>query len=641
MTRVAHLSDRGRAALEAAAVIGSRIEPWLLASVADAGAADESVTLGLLVSRGPDLSFRHELGREALLESLPPLRAQTLHRAVLDALEANGSADPARLAHHAESAGDAPAVLSYAREAAARAAAASANREAAAQLGRALRFVHHLSDAEQITLLERYARAQALVGRFDETERVAEGLVERSRRSRNPLTEGRMLNLLAGCLVTSGRNEEGEEASRQAIRTLETLPPGEELAAAYSTQAGLRMLDRDCAEAVVWADRALAIAEPGGHLDVRLQSYERRGAALLLLEDERGRADLEKSIDLARQAGLPKYVASAYSQLGSIAGEHHQLDLAERHLSAGLEVAREHELDSTAGYMGAWLALVFLFQGRWAEAEDSARQLLRLFALPTISRVMATLALGRVLTRRGDAEGPDVLDRALELALPTGTLQRLGPVRAARAEAAALRGDLETVRREARAALDLALAHRHRWITGELLMWLARSGERVEAPDWIALPYALELRGEGRPAFAEWRRLGFPYEAERALIEVGDEAQLRSSLEALVQLGARPLAQQCAQRLRSIGARGVPRGPRHSTAHNPAQLTTRQVEIVRLVAQGLQNAEIGRRLFISAKTVDHHVSASLAKLGVRSRTEVALAAARLGLLRDREPPPKT
>ena len=72
-------------------------------------------------------------------------------------------------------------------------------------------------------------------------------------------------------------------------------------------------------------------------------------------------------------------------------------------------------------------------------------------------------------------------------------------------------------------------------------------------------------------------------------------------------------------------------GPRPSTRANPVGLTARQLDVLRLVAQGLRNAEIAEQLVLSERTVDHHVTAILQKLGARSRTEATAHAMRLGL----------
>ena len=97
-------------------------------------------------------------------------------------------------------------------------------------------------------------------------------------------------------------------------------------------------------------------------------------------------------------------------------------------------------------------------------------------------------------------------------------------------------------------------------------------------------------------------------------------------------LGAAAAAAIVARRLRERGVRGVPRGPRPRTRENPAGLTARELEVLALLADGLRNAQIAERLVISAKTTEHHVSAILRKLDVRTRGEAVAAAARLGLV---------
>ena len=103
-------------------------------------------------------------------------------------------------------------------------------------------------------------------------------------------------------------------------------------------------------------------------------------------------------------------------------------------------------------------------------------------------------------------------------------------------------------------------------------------------------------------------------------------------------LGARAAAAVVARRLRALGERGVPRGPRPATAANPAGLTRREVEVLPLLAAGLSNTEIAARLVVSDRTIDNHVSAILRKLGAHTRDEASAHAAQLGLARPRQPP---
>ena len=105
----------------------------------------------------------------------------------------------------------------------------------------------------------------------------------------------------------------------------------------------------------------------------------------------------------------------------------------------------------------------------------------------------------------------------------------------------------------------------------------------------------------------------------------------KRALEIFNALGAQPMAQRLRRELKAQGVRGLKRGANRSTRANAAGLTVRELEVLALVAQNLSNAAIARRLYLSAKTVDHHASAILMKLGIASRREAADAARRHGI----------
>ena len=635
LARAARLSPEGRTVLDAAAVIGSRIEPWLLFEIAGAQleAAEECLAIGMLRAQGEVFSFRHELAREAVYEALPLQRKLSLHKGVLELLHSSSPDDLAMLAHHAEAAGDRDAVLEYAPKAARRAAQLSAHREAAAQYARALRFAETLPPPERAELLEAYAGECNIIDQKAEAIEARQEAIEIWKTLGNRLREGANLSRLAPVLVHTGRNDEADFASRRAVQVLESMPPTRELAQAYSTEGGLRMLDRDNAEAVIWCERALSLAETLADSELRVMIYNALGTAQLMAgDDEPGVANLLKSAKLALEGGSIERAAAALGNLGSGSGELYKLARAERYLKQTIALASEHDLDFFRFYSTAWLALTYLHQGRWREATDTALSVTQRPNVAAISRMMALVALGRVRSRRGDPEAWTVLDEALELARPTRTLQRLAPVRAARAEASWLAGDPPKTLEEARAVYDLALHHRHPWFIGELAYWRWKAGDLQQAPQEAVKPFALQITSDWRAAAVEWQHLNCPYEAARALAESGDENALKQALATFEDLGAGPAATAATKRLQELGVRGIPRGPRPSTRANPANLTAREVEVLELLGEGLSNPEIAGKLHRSTKTIGHHVSSILAKLEVQSRTEAVREAMRRGII---------
>jgi DNA-binding CsgD family transcriptional regulator len=636
LARAARLDEPARALLDAVAVVPPRAELWLLEALApdELAALERCLASGMLNVDGQAIGFRHEIARVAIESALPLDRTVALHRAALAALEnpPSGHRDPARLAHHAEMAGDVNAVLLHAPLAGQWAARVGAHSQAAAQFARALRFADGLPPDERAELLDHRSYECYLTDSITDAVEARRQALDEYRAAGDVLGEGNAHRWLSRMSWFAGDNETAEREAGEAIALLEPLPAGPELAMAYSNMSQLRMLSADSEAAKKWGMRAIRLAERLGEMETLAHALNNAGTTELVEGNPEGLAKLRRSLDLSLANGWEEHVARAYTNLGSTPVQVRSYTGAEENLDAGIAYCREHDLDSWVQYMTGWKARAALDMGRWDQAMDNAVSVLRAPDVAAPSKITALVVVGHLRSRRGDPGVWEPLDEALELAELTGEVQRLAPVAAARAEAHWLAGEEESIVAETEQALDLALRFRHGCWAGEMYVWRRRAG--VEEPfsdDDVDGPFLPELRGDHEAAAEAWGALGCPYEAALARAGAEDEESLRRALRQLQELGARPAADRVARVLRERGVRDVRQGPRRSTKSNPAGLTARQLEVLALVAEGLRNSEIASQLFLSEKTVDHHVSAILRKLGARTRGEAASKAAALGI----------
>jgi DNA-binding CsgD family transcriptional regulator len=386
------------------------------------------------------------------------------------------------------------------------------------------------------------------------------------------------------------------------------------------------MESHELESAISWAQRAIALAEPCAENEILCDALGTLGITRLIAGDPSGWAELGRALRIALDRDLQEQVASAYNDLSAMAVSCRQYDKASRWLSEGLAYCEKRDLDALRLYMLAYRARKNFEQSDWPAASEDAEAVLRHPLATPITRIPALRTLGHIRIRRGDPQADAALEEAWALGGAAQELQRIGTLAAIRAEAAWLAGDREGVLKAVESAYELVCQRRDPRMKGELASWLWRVGALEDQPTEIADPYAQEISGDWRAAALAWKGLGCPYEYACLLAWHGIETEQREALEILERLGAAPAARALRKRMRAEGVRAVPRGLRTSTRSNRLGLTRREAEILTLVSQGMRNSAIAKRLFVSTRTVDRHVSAILSKLGVQSRGEaVALA----------------
>jgi DNA-binding CsgD family transcriptional regulator len=627
LARTAHLSGPARDCLDAAAVLGRLGTVELVEAVGDVDVAalDECLAAGLLHEDGANLAFRHDLTREAIEGGMTPLRRRQLHRRALQAL--GEDADLVQRAHHAVAGGEPAAIVELARRAGEQCAALGAHTQALALYERVLEHAALLDAHERIRSLQAHARSALALERNAEGIRTAEAAQRLLEEGGDPTGLGEWTSWMSTLYWSAGRPDDAFANAVRAVEQLEPLGPSPQLARATGRLAGQQLVTGHFADSVANARRSLEVAEQFASEceDVLIQSLERLGSALSCLEDPSGLELQQQAVDRAKRGGYVHEACVGCANLGAQYISLLRLDEAFATFAEGLAIAEEHELVYRRNCLLVTRFDALLFTARWDDALADAAVVLNQSDVSPHHRALAQWATGVVLARRGDAAAGPALDEALELAIGFGEAQFIVPTLASRAEHALLRGDPATARSE----IDDACAYvdvLEPQVLRTLVQWAIRGGHAWRPADDVRHPPIPQLlAGDARAVAAYWDAGGCAYPAADALAESDDEADLREAHERLLAIGGTARAAQVARRLRQLGAKDIARGPRATTKANASGLTAREAEVATLLGDGLTNAEIADRLVLSPKTVDHHVSAVLSKLGVSSRRQVAAA----------------
>jgi DNA-binding CsgD family transcriptional regulator/tetratricopeptide (TPR) repeat protein len=629
LSRAARLSEDARAALDLASLDSWRVEPTLLAKAGGVSPScfEELVAAGLLRTDGLTLRFRHELSRRAIESEVPPYRRAAGHRALLTALTASGCDDEARLAYHAEGAGDAELVATFAPRAARRAADLGAHRESAAQYERALRF----PPAEPRALAELYDAVAEQAGLLDDWGRAATAY-ERAIELWHELGDVRREGLDHGRLRTvywnQARGEESVASLQRALTLLEPLGPDPALARLLATR-GLQIWGDDPREGRAMVDRALAMVadfdDPAAVGDVHNTAAIAAG-----LCGEDWRPHLQQALRVAVESGAYDEAGRTYYNLLAFCANEFAYAESEQYWLEGIAYCEENELATWARCMRGLRAIDLLNQGQWDEVISVTD---RVFATEPgpVALLVSQLTTGLVLARRGQPGASELLDAAAGTADGIGEAGWIALTRRACAEERWLAGDDAGARRQID-RVRAVLTPNHADEDAPTAVWERRliGTSRAEFP--AAEPWATWLTASPEVAATRWDDLGCPYYAALALYDSEREPDLREAIARFTALGADAAARRTRQRMKDLGHRAVPTGARPATREHPLGLTRREDEVLRLLSEGLTNDEIATKLVLSPRTVDHHVSAVLAKLGVSSRGAAAAEARRRELV---------
>ncbi|GAA1061690.1 ATP-binding protein [Agromyces bracchium] len=628
--RLRRLDARVQDDLEQLAIVPSAVDGALLTALVPGGpgalrAAEEA---GLLSVRPEGAQFRHELTRRAIVDGLPASRRIELEARALAALLDAGVDDAARIAHHAVEAGDVDAIVEWAPRAAAEAVASGAHRQAVAHLRSALEHADRFPPDRLVEIVERYAIESYTIGATTEaSDRQVETIALR-RRLGDPVALGASLRWQSRFDWLTGRRAGAEAAAAEASAVLAEAGDRTMLAFALSNEAQLALLVHDLDRARDLSAKAIAIARETGDAGVLSHALNNHGTAIAQLGDDAGLAELAEAAEIAMAVDDVENASRAYVNLIWVSLDEYRLDRAKELLPIALEAAERSEFIAIAAYHRVEQSRLELARAHW----DAALATVDVSVDLPHARCAAMTVAGLVHLRRGDDGADEALAEAQAIADRIGEFQRRGPVGIARVEQALLRGDLDTAGSLASELYAEAIERRAHGLDMELAYLLGRAGRPVAVPAADRHPFALQARGDPRASAALWRELGCPYHEARALAESPDESDLLESLTILDRIGAEPLARQVRADLRARGVRSIPRGPSVGTRSNPEGLTDRQVDVLRLLVEGLTNAEIAGRLVVSVRTVDSHVAAVLGKLGVATRQEAARVAEERGIL---------
>lgn len=598
-------------------------------------ALSRSLEKGILDVKGERLVFRHELFRLSVASTLTPIGSSGICRQIMNVLLPAFKAknEWARIVHYARQAGDQELIFTYAPKAAVDAALAGAHAESVKLYQAALDAASQGQEDALLPLYEGYAYECYLTARFEEAAVYTNRALHIYEACEQTELLGKSLRFLSRLWWFRGNHAEAEKYALLAIDVLKDEPISSVKAMAYSNLSQLYMLQKKRELCLHWGEQAITMARLLGDREVLSHALNNVGYVQLKDESslEKGKPLLEESLQLALTNDYHEHAARAYTNLISRLIEIRQYDLAMKYLEEGLHYCEERDLDSWITYKLVWKARLLLETGSWQEALELARRSLRKEQSPVV-KIGAIVIEATVNMRQGEQPVVELLLEAKTLAFSTEEHQRIMPVMMALLELEWITGDKFISEQEIDYVTAVTKEVGEMQQADEFWFWLLQAGRSRTPHTACYKPYQLLENGRVTEAADFWLQKGCSYNAALALFH-GSGGEKRKALRMVQAMNATATAERMEQEMRAAGMKSVVQKRRNSTLSNPAQLTNRELEILQLLRAAASNREISETLFISPKTVDHHVSSILSKLNAPSRSKAVARAVEIGVLK--------
>ncbi len=599
-------------------------------------AMDHCFALKIIVVNNNKIIFKHELYRRTIESSLSPFKRIALNKKLLELLlisfEEAGEIE--RILHYAKNANDNKLVVKYAPLAARKAASVGAHIESAKLYLTAIEYAEGDDMDQLVEFYEAYAYECYLTGQI-KSAIIYQGKALKIWQKKNKIEKiGNSMRFLSRLWWYEGNHNNAMSFGKQAVEILENQPLSKAKAMAYSNMSHLKMtldLPDECA---FWGEKAIAIARELNDEETIAYNLSSMGTVLMLREQslQKGLELLQESLAIAVKNSYHERIAYAYNEMGSNGVTIKDYPFAKKMLDEGINYCEENDIYSLKLYMLKWKARAYLETGNWNEAYQIAEMLLRNENLLPVVKIGALAVVATIKIRRGD---PDLLPLLLEAktkAFETMELLSIVPVFMALLEYEWITGKV-FIESE---MLDQTINNFTRFENfskkSRFYFWLRKARKEYLKNKGKYNGYDVSDTAIAKEEATLWEKLGCAYEQALALFE-GNEDDKRKALSILQQLGADAIVEKLKMEMRSEGIKKIPRGVRESTKANPCGLTNRELDVLQLLQKSGQNKEIGETLFISPKTVDHHISSILFKLDVNSRSKAVTEALRLGILK--------